>query len=142
MTFGEAPSLKQIGVGAFRSLTLKEIHIPDCTEELCDECFSDCQWLVQVTFGESSALKRIGVKAFDSCRALKGIRIPDRVEEICDNCFVKCVSLVSVTFGESSSLKHISDTAFVACPLKELRVPRHIREICAKWISLVGEAGS
>ena len=33
------------------------IHIPECVEEICDQCFVCCKSLLRVTFGESSSLK-------------------------------------------------------------------------------------
>ena len=87
------------------------VSIPDKVEELCEECFYECESLSRVTFGESSSLKLIGNGAFRET-ALVEIRIPDGVEELGEECFADCDSLSRVIFGESSSLKLIKKGAF------------------------------
>ena len=66
---------------AFGESGVVEIHIPDCVEELCEECFSECQSLSRVTFGESSSLKLIGKEAFKSSGVTE-IHIPDGIERL------------------------------------------------------------
>lgn len=125
VAFGEASSLKRIGVGVFFRCGITEISIPDTCEELSDKCFYECQSLSRVTFGESSSLKRIGVAAFFRC-SLTELFIPDSVEEICDECFYSCVNLSRVTFGEFSSLKRIGIEAFFQCSLTETQIPNGV----------------
>ena len=52
--FGESSSLKGIGRLAFSESGVREIHIPDSVETLCDGCFCQCKNLSHVTFGGSS----------------------------------------------------------------------------------------
>ena len=122
MTFGESSSLKRIGPYAFSETGLKEIHIPDNVEEICEACFYRCLSLSHITFGESSSLKRLGWHAFFDC-ALSEIHIPDGVEELV-GCFYSCPVLLSVTFGESSLLRRLGKDAFKYSPnLREIHIP-------------------
>ena len=50
---------------AFVESGLREIHIPDGVEEICDGCLAGCRNLSCITFGEASNLQRIGQKVFD-----------------------------------------------------------------------------
>lgn len=47
---------------AFRRFGVREIHIPDGMEELCDACFTACKSLSRVTFSDSS-VKLLGKEA-------------------------------------------------------------------------------
>lgn len=47
-------------VSAFNESGVRERHIPDSVEWLCDEFFSKCKSLARVTFSDSSSLKVIG----------------------------------------------------------------------------------
>ena len=60
---------------------MREIHIPDGVEELCDLCFCRCKSLSRVTFGESSSLKLIGKEAFIGCGVVE-IHVPDGIERL------------------------------------------------------------
>lgn len=83
MIFEEPSSLKWIGKRAFISCRIRDIHIPDSAEELC-ECF----WresVLPATFGESSSLHQIGVDPFKGHGQLKEIGIPGSVEGLLRN---------------------------------------------------------
>lgn len=75
--------MKRIGVAAFCKSGLREIHIPDDVEELCDKSFQFC---TSLALGDLSSLKRVGNLAFHWCD-LTGIFIPDGVDELWDQCF-------------------------------------------------------
>ena len=81
VAFGECSSLKLIGKLAFSDSGVREIHIPDGVEELCETCFSWCKRLSRVTFGKSSSLKLIGMEAFFGSGVVE-IHIPDVIESV------------------------------------------------------------
>ena len=105
------------------------VSIADGFEELCENCFYECESLLRVTFGESSSLKLIGKKAFGRS-GVREIHVPDSVEELCESCFNGCENLSRVTFGESSSLKKIGDLAFWRSGVREIHIPDSVEELC------------
>lgn len=136
VTFGQASSLKRIGVKAFKACAqLTEIQVPSSVEELCDKCFFECKSISRVTFVQAPLVKQIGVKAFGGCESLTEIHVPDGVENILAKCFCECKSLSVVTFGESSSLKRIGMEAFSGCSLTEICIPESVEELCDECFS-------
>ena len=130
---GERNLLSRQNNSGFHCLTerVQMVSIPDSVEELCDECFCDCESISRVTFGDRSSLKRIGKKAFREC-GLREIRIPDSVEELCDECFCGCMSLSRVIFGDSSSLKRIGKESSWGSSETEIRIPGRIERLVRK----------
>lgn len=128
VTFGAGSSLKRIGKEAFSYSIIKEIHIPDGVEELCEDCFRGCTSLSRVILGLGSNLKRIGEGAF-SGSSLCEIHIPDSVEELCKKCFFDCGRLHCATFGENSGLKRIGKMAFWHNSMQELHIPDGVEEL-------------
>ena len=73
---------QNVGLRSLRSTQrTRFVSIPDGVEELCEECFYDCQNLSRVTFGESSSLKLIGKAAFNGS-GVREIHIPDGIEQL------------------------------------------------------------
>ena len=60
---------------------VREIHIPDAVEELCEVCFYECKSVSRVTFGESLSLKKIWMEAFRRS-SVREIHIPDGVKKL------------------------------------------------------------
>ena len=144
ITFREDSSLKRIGKAAFSRVVggacpLTEIYIPDSVEELCDDCFFQCQNLSRIIFGPQSSLRRLGNSVFfglyhNCAPQLTEIRIPDRVETIGRDCFY-CCPLSQVVFGECPSLKVIGPAAFsgdsdYGCELGNIRIPDSVERLC------------
>ena len=63
--FGKS-SLKVIGIHAFFWSGLKEVHVLDSVEGVCEGCFSGCDKLSRVSLRDSTTLKWLNADAFDT----------------------------------------------------------------------------
>ena len=73
-------AIKYIGVGAFASLDIKTVKLPDSVEWIDSRAFQDCKELENVKLNDN--LKFINWNAFRGCKSLKTIEIPKNVEVI------------------------------------------------------------
>ncbi len=99
-----APSVKEIGQGAFRDTSL-----------------------TSVTFEKGSCLETIGVSAFAFTK-LTEIEIPAKVK-ILNRLFLNCNELKSISFENGSQLETITDRAFAYIPVTQVSIPSGVREI-------------
>lgn len=129
--------------------TIKEIVIPEGTEEISDYQFRNYTALETVVIPDS--VKRIGRYAFSYCRSLKSVHIPKTLNSIGRDAFNDCFVLEEIilpeqvieidhgTFQNCKGLKHITlpeklerigESAFENCvQLQELALPASMREI-------------
>ena len=66
-------TVKKIGKRAFASVLFKSAVIEDGVEEIDDEAFDNCTYMLEVTIPAS--VKRIGARAFRKCIALERVTI-------------------------------------------------------------------
>jgi hypothetical protein len=111
-----APSVKNIGVHAFRECTnLKTIHFLEGLTRIYKEAFYECSSLEKVMLPAS--LHKLGEFSFFWCDSLKKVKIPGSVKTIEHKAFAGCKNLTEVVLG--NGLENISDEAFCGCSLLE-----------------------
>ena len=116
---------------------MREIHIPDSVEEICDKCFYGCRNLSRVTFGESSSLKRIGHWAFHRS-GLTDFSLPGNVMSVGGASFSEC-PMTSFVICDANQLFDVVDhflmsTDFRVCygcigELNEVVIPDSVEEL-------------
>jgi hypothetical protein len=128
ITFAQNSMLETIGIGAFKSTSLKEIKIPAGVTSIGDEAFANTADLTKVTFELNSQLDTIGIGAFKSS-GLKEITIPSSVRIIGDQAFLANSDLVVVSFENGSLLETIGSEAFRSTGLKKITIPTNVTSI-------------
>ena len=106
--------------------SLKEITIPDSVTSIGYEAFFNCESLEEIIIPDS--VTSIGNGAFRECDSLEEITIPDSVTSIGDEAFHYCHSLKEITIP--NSVTSIGDEAFASChSLKEIIIPDSVTSI-------------
>ena len=91
--------------------TITTCEINENTKHICNDAFSGCISLTNVTIGNS--VTSIGRSAFYNCSSLKSVTIGNSVTSIGSEAFYSCSSLTSVTIG--NSVTSIGSYAFYSC---------------------------
>lgn len=82
-TFVMSPSVKRVGIQAFRACTsLETVVMPDGIEEIDSAAFSGCSALLYIYLGASC--KKIYYNAFDNCSSIDHVYISKDHEDISD----------------------------------------------------------
>lgn len=89
VSFGRAPSLERIGIGAFADTSISDIFIPNSVRELHSACFGHCKNLKRVNISSDSLLEYIGLGAF-SHSPLVDFFIPPHLKRIDGAIFQGC----------------------------------------------------
>lgn len=97
--------------GAFSSLTLKRVVMPQNIKSVGMCAFSGNSKLVEVIIPNSVGF--IGNGAFNSCQSLASIIIPNTVTELPENTFAGCSALANV--GDLSNITKLGASAFRKC---------------------------
>lgn len=133
--------------GAFYSMTISSLDLPNRLTRIGDYAFNTCEKLVTVTIDpQNSKLTYIGESAFEYCEALVGksetvsgvttaaFDIPKLVTTIGDSAFEECKKLKAVRFADGSAnakLTEIGERAFAATALSKITIPESVTDIGA-----------
>ena len=112
--------------------SITECVIPNDKTFLSNDCFANCQNLIEVKI--SNTICGIGNNCFANCVNLLSIEIPDSVTSIGNNTFSGCTKLTYIKL--SNNIKRINDHMFHNCKsLKELIIPNSVEELCQEILS-------
>ena len=105
---------------------LRDYKVKEGTVVICDEAFSWCGSLREITLPLS--VTSIGNWAFGECLNLQRIEIPSSVTSIGDSVFCRCYRLQRIEIP--SSVTSIGDVAFVHCEsLQSIELPSSVTSI-------------
>ncbi|MDR3031170.1 MAG: leucine-rich repeat domain-containing protein [Holosporales bacterium] len=123
--------LKDIGGGAFSNcLSLEEIILPACLEQIGECAFACCNRLKGIDLSRCERLKDIEKCAFACCPVLEEIRLPACLEQIRGSAFYCCPNLKRIDLSHYGHLKAIGGWAFGRCRgLEEIRLPACLEQI-------------
>lgn len=106
--------------------TMRQITLPDSLIEIGKGVFRYCYSLQQITLPDS--VIRIGSNAFQCCKILQQINIPNSVSKIEDGIFEHCDSLQKIEIPSSTT--HIGNGAFWMCKsLSIIIIPSSVTSI-------------
>ena len=112
--------------------SITECVIPNDKTFLSNDCFANCQNLIEVKI--SNTICGIGNNCFANCVNLLSIEIPDSVTSIGDNTFSGCTKLTYIKL--SNNIKRINYRMFYNCKsLKELIIPDSVEELGKEILS-------
>ncbi len=109
----------------------KTYRIPDGTEMIGDESFSENPYLETIQMPDS--IRRLGMAAFYHCTQLRNVNFSDNIESIPGTSYLKhgvfenCVNLCEVKLP--SRLVFIGNHAFYNSGIKEIAIPEGVRYI-------------
>lgn len=109
----------------FNNAIIKRIFIPDCTEKIEDNAFSDCQRLENVVFSDKSSLISIANQAFGST-SLKSFYVPPHLRNI--DC-LSCVNVIIVEIDENSELVSINEKCFNKITNTMVMIPVKLKDL-------------
>ena len=105
---------------------LDSYEIKEGTTVICDEAFSFCPFLKEISIPNS--VTTIGDSAFFYCVKIQKIELPDTITEIKDGAFRKCESLQEINIP--NSIGKINDCLFCGCKaLKHITIPNTVTAI-------------
>ena len=84
--------IKTIGNGAFQSLPITGIDLPDTVTSIGSNAFQNCTLLATIDLSHLS-LKTLLVDTFYYCTSLTDVQLPDVLESISNGCFYNCNSI-------------------------------------------------
>lgn len=122
---GRTFKVTKIGAGAFESLKMKSVTLPEGLKEIGDNAFARTS-LAAITL--PSTLKKIGNRAFASMPMLKTVTVPESVKEMGLGVFAVDKSLTSVTLP--TRLDRMGNTMFHLCSsLTKVTLPQNITKL-------------
>lgn len=125
-TFEIIEGVKEIGISAISTTSLKEIIFPSTLEYIGN--FGICENnLLQKVDLSNTALEVIAVAGFAECPELSEVILPDTLIEIDTACFMNCSSLAEITLPES--LVYVEQYAFMGTAMTEIIVPDSVTSI-------------
>ncbi len=126
--------LKKIEERTFWGCTrLSEILFPDSLQSIGQYAFQYCENLRDVYLNDE--LKGIGMGAFYGCKSLSNVRLSNSLSYIAGELFRQCSSLDSISIP--GKVTNIGYAAFSGCPLKEVSLPRNLKEIDDEAFDLI-----
>lgn len=111
----------------FACSNLVSLTIPASVIKICKSAFSKCENLQWIRFSKNSRLEEIQHDAFRCCKTLKNLIFPKSLKRIGKNAFKDCYKLEKVSFPKDSLLESIK-SPFSCCPIKNISLPRSIRD--------------
>ena len=122
-------TVTRIGDGAFRSIKLKQLILPEHLYSIGKNAFSACT-LNSISFPDN--LMNIGAGAFASCIFSEVHLENTRISVIPEKCFGWCGRLTKIVLPDS--LLTIENNAFVECSrLERLIVPEYTQQIISPF---------
>ena len=112
--------ITKIGMSAFSSSAIEEIRIPDSVTSLGFNALSNCKKLKSVVLPKN--LEYVPRGLCSGCESLEQITLPENVQEISPNAFNACTALKSFQIPES--VVTIGYEAFADCSaLSSIKIP-------------------
>jgi hypothetical protein len=122
-----SPDKKKILKATDKFKKVSSYVIPDGTEVICDNAFSECEELEQIFFCNS--LKVLGNSAFNCCTKLKIAVLPDSIQQIGSCAFEWCKDMFYIKLPQN--ITTIRDYTFSGCAnLQKIDFPSGVESIC------------
>ena len=100
-----------IGFGAFESLSVTNVVLPDTVASIGDYAFYSCLNLTNVSIPDG--VTNIGIDVFWNCTSLASVTIPTNINSIGADDFTHCTRLTQMTIPYG--VQSIGDSAFANC---------------------------
>ncbi len=127
-TVTNSNSLINIGDGAFKNCSVKQLTLPETLESIGISAFEG-SFLTSITI--PSKITDIATSAFQGCLLLESLTLGSNVASIGTYSFKMCVKLENIIFS-GNKLTTIGVESFSNCGLKSLSIPNCVKTIDTK----------
>lgn len=121
--------VERIRKRAFEKSFIKSVKLPNSLRTIEAYAFTRCMFLKSIDFGHG--IKNIGGNgqkgAFSYCPWLEEVTFPEQIKSIGHETFAGCTNLRSIELNEG--LETINTRAFCMTSLKEIKLPKSIKQI-------------